>query len=148
MLSLVLEQLFVVLLPMLLSASGKGKANTFKGLDLVRSESRLLWILLTLLVVLAKLDDPLVEVLVLFIRGLDIDIASVGAVKLKIQQQQQPNISLNDFSAHSLTAHCYCNNQFHTIKRQCVMSCSIAGSRFSNDQIALRTNNSKNILFH
>lgn len=85
---LVLEQLFVVLLPMLLSASSKGKANAFEGLNLVGSESTTIWILFTLLVVLAKLSDPLVEVLVLFIGRLDVDISVVGAVKLKIRQQR------------------------------------------------------------
>ena len=78
---LVLFQLLEVLLPMLLSTSGKGETNAFEGQDLLLGERRLLRVGLALLVVLAKLLGPLVELPVL-VRGLDVDMAGVGSVEL------------------------------------------------------------------
>jgi hypothetical protein len=79
----VLLQLFVVLLPMLFATSGKGKADAFQGLDLIGRQGRIFRVAFANLVVFAQLDDPAVQVLILFVGRLDVDIAIVGAVELQ-----------------------------------------------------------------
>mmetsp|Transcript_17666 Transcript_17666/g.28565 ORF Transcript_17666/g.28565 Transcript_17666/m.28565 type:complete len:301 (-) Transcript_17666:34-936(-) len=90
MLFLVLLQLIIVLLPVLFATSCKSKANAFEDINLVLCEGRLS-LLFTELVVLAQLNDPSMQFLVVIVGTLDRNTAIIfGSVKHELEEHLVP----------------------------------------------------------
>mmetsp|Transcript_61471 Transcript_61471/g.150441 ORF Transcript_61471/g.150441 Transcript_61471/m.150441 type:complete len:270 (-) Transcript_61471:233-1042(-) len=85
-----LFELREALLPVLLAASREGEVDGLEDLDLFPRQRARFGRTFTLLVILAKLRDPLVQVLVGIVTRLDVDMSVVGAERHQLEEHGVP----------------------------------------------------------